>query len=69
VIFHRANINAIFNLTEPGEHPHCGDGILDSGFSYTPELFMHQKGGHQGDFRPLLLIFHKYLSLTLVGKT
>jgi len=33
------NVRAIFNLEEPGEHPSCGDGIVDMkvGFSYTPE--------------------------------
>jgi len=34
-------ISAIFNLTEPGEHPYCGCGILDaSGFPYSPEKLM-----------------------------
>jgi len=38
--FERKGINAILNLQEPGEHPHCGDGILaQSGFSYLPEEF------------------------------
>jgi hypothetical protein len=35
------DIVAIFNLTEAGEHPYCGCGIIDdSGFSYTPEKVM-----------------------------
>ena len=34
-------ITAVFNLTEPGEHPFCGHGILtSSGFPYHPEAFM-----------------------------
>ncbi len=34
-------ITAVFNLTEPGEHPYCGTGILaDSGFPYSPEKLM-----------------------------
>jgi protein tyrosine phosphatase domain-containing protein 1 len=38
--FKEYNVKAIFNLQEPGEHAHCGDGIVDMkiGFSYTPEL-------------------------------
>lgn len=36
-----ARITAVFNLTEPGEHPYCGSGILEaSGFPYTPEKLM-----------------------------
>lgn len=35
------NIVAVFNLTEPGEHPYCGHGNLKtSGFPYQPELLM-----------------------------
>lgn len=34
-------ITAVFNLTEPGEHPYCGPGLLSSGFPYTPEKLMH----------------------------
>ncbi len=34
-------ITAVFNLTEPGEHPYCGSGILTaSGFPYSPEKLM-----------------------------
>ena len=34
------NIQAIFCLQEPGEHPYCGDGInKKSGLSYLPEEF------------------------------
>jgi len=34
-------VKAIFNLEEPGEHPYCGDGIIDKiGFSYSPENLM-----------------------------
>jgi hypothetical protein len=34
-------VTAIFNLTEPGEHPYCGFGVLESsGFPYSPELCM-----------------------------
>lgn len=36
-------MTAIFNLTEPGEHPHCGDGLEKiSGFPYLPETFMRE---------------------------
>ncbi|CAK4153780.1 unnamed protein product [Aphanomyces euteiches] len=35
--FHKLGIKAIFNLTIPGEHPHCGDGLVASGFPYDPE--------------------------------
>ena len=38
------NITAIFNLTEPGEHPYCGFGLKTSGFPYTPERFMISGG-------------------------
>ena len=39
----RKGVTAIFNLTEPGEHPHCGDGLeKTSGFPYLPESFMRE---------------------------
>lgn len=38
--FQKHGITAIFNLTESGEHPWCGDGLLPNGFTYTPERFM-----------------------------
>jgi hypothetical protein len=39
--FKKNNIVAIFNLTEPGEHPYCGYGQLGpSGFPYSPEKLM-----------------------------
>eukprot|EP01039_Chlorochromonas_danica_P000527 gene527-566_t len=35
-------VTAVFNLTEPGEHPYCGTGNLAiSGFPYSPEKLMH----------------------------
>lgn len=38
--FKKEHIMAIFCLQEPGEHPHCGDGIhQSSGLSYLPEEF------------------------------
>ncbi|EQC36753.1 hypothetical protein SDRG_06188 [Saprolegnia diclina VS20] len=42
--FQRLKIKAVFNLTMPGEHPHCGDGNGPSGFPYDPEmdLMAHQ---------------------------
>ncbi|CBJ29564.1 conserved unknown protein [Ectocarpus siliculosus] len=41
--FKRKGVTAIFNLTEPGEHPHCGDGLEKaSGFPYLPETFMRE---------------------------
>jgi hypothetical protein len=37
-------IAAVFNLTLPGEHPYCGDGLGTSGFPYDPEKdFMAEK--------------------------
>ena len=39
--FKKANITAVFNLTEPGEHPYCGDGVIPgTGFPYSPEKLM-----------------------------
>lgn len=44
-------ITAIFNLTEPGEHPYCGCGTLPaSGFPYVPETVM-AKGGIFSSFQ------------------
>ena len=34
--FKEAGVAAVVNLQEYGEHPWCGAGITDSGFSYTP---------------------------------
>lgn len=31
------------NLQEKGEHPLCGDGITECGYSYNPEYFMDNK--------------------------
>jgi hypothetical protein len=34
-------ITAVFNLTQPGEHPFCGPGIIhETGFPYNPEDLM-----------------------------
>ena len=42
--FKKEGIVAVFNLQEPGEHPYCGDGIINkTGFSYTPELLMNNQ--------------------------
>jgi hypothetical protein len=39
--FKTHNIVAVFNLTEPGEHPFCGYGNTKvSGFPYNPETLM-----------------------------
>ncbi|KAG5190341.1 hypothetical protein JKP88DRAFT_299012 [Tribonema minus] len=39
--FKAAGITVVLNLTEPGEHPHCGDGLeASSGFPYLPETLM-----------------------------
>ena len=39
--FQSHNIVAVFNLSEPGEHPFCGYGNLkSSGFPYDPEKLM-----------------------------
>lgn len=36
-------MTAVFNLTEAGEHPYCGDGLEESsGFPYLPETFMRE---------------------------
>eukprot|EP00743_Colponemidia_sp_Colp-15_P008999 GILK01009820.1.p1 GENE.GILK01009820.1~~GILK01009820.1.p1 ORF type:complete len:635 (-),score=87.68 GILK01009820.1:167-2071(-) len=37
--FKRHNIHAVINLQEPGEHPYCGDGLVQGGFTYRPEEF------------------------------
>jgi hypothetical protein len=37
--FKKHGIGAIINLQLAGEHPHCGDGINPSGFSYNSEDF------------------------------
>ena len=43
--FKRYGIGSVFNLQEPGEHAICGPGIKPiTGFSYTPEIFMHNDG-------------------------
>jgi hypothetical protein len=38
--FEECKIGAVFNLTQPGEHPLCGHELLASGFSYNPEDLM-----------------------------
>lgn len=39
--FIQNNVLAVFNLTEPGEHPYCGcSGLQSSGFPYSPEILM-----------------------------
>lgn len=38
--FKELGIGAVLNLQEQGEHKACGDGLVDSGFSYDPEAFM-----------------------------
>jgi hypothetical protein len=53
----KKKITAVFNLTEPGEHPYCGTGILhDCGFPYTPEIIM-KAGSKLSDFPLFLLLF------------
>lgn len=39
--FKENKITDIINLQEQYEHPNCGDGILENGFSYDPEKFMN----------------------------
>ena len=40
--FNELGVTAVFNLQEPGEHPHCGHGIDHKvGFSYNPEELYH----------------------------
>lgn len=37
----KKKVTAVFNLTEPGEHPFCGCGVSNtSGFPYHPETLM-----------------------------
>lgn len=58
--FKRANITAVFNLTEPGEHPYCGPGVLPhSGFPYSPEKLMKA-----GSKTPRYLYPHQLNALT-----
>ncbi|CAM9155162.1 unnamed protein product, partial [Laminaria digitata] len=41
--FKRKGVTAIFNLTEAGEHPYCGDNLEESsGFPYLPDTFMRE---------------------------
>lgn len=35
-VFRERGIGAVFNLQQPGEHAHCGDGLCGAGFSYDP---------------------------------
>ena len=36
--FREVNLTSVFNLQLPGEHPYCGDGLLQNrAFTYTPE--------------------------------
>ena len=40
-------VGAVFNLTEPGEHPYCGSGLIEAtGFPYTPERLMAKGINH-----------------------
>jgi len=42
--FKSLGIVAIFNLQEMGEHPKCGDGVIQSvGMSYDPEEVMKEQ--------------------------
>jgi hypothetical protein len=37
----KKKISAVFNLTQPGEHPFCGPGLIhETGFPFDPELLM-----------------------------
>ncbi|PAA46867.1 hypothetical protein BOX15_Mlig026832g2, partial [Macrostomum lignano] len=38
--FKEQGIRAVVNLQEPGEHAHCGQPLVNGGFSYDPALFM-----------------------------
>ena len=45
--FTSLGIGTIVNLTEPGEHPYCGPGLVEaSGFPYSPEKFMARGINH-----------------------
>lgn len=59
------NIMAIFNLTEAGEHPNCGCGIIeDSGFSYTPEKLMSK--GSKLEYNFSLFMYHLLINLIIL---
>ena len=46
--FQKCGIKSVINLQVPGEHAHCGEGILSStGFSYDPEIFMRSNSTFQ----------------------
>lgn len=45
--FINLGVGAVFNLTEPGEHPYCGPGLIEAtGFPYTPERLMAKGINH-----------------------
>lgn len=45
--FVKHGVQHIFNLTEYGEHPHCGDQLVPGGgFSYRPEEFTEKGVGY-----------------------
>ncbi|KAJ3275392.1 Protein tyrosine phosphatase domain-containing protein 1 [Terramyces sp. JEL0728] len=52
--FTESRIFAVFNLQQFGEHASCGDGIIpESGFSYSPEIFMDNGVPECQQTRPL----------------
>jgi hypothetical protein len=60
----KKKITAIFNLTEPGEHPYCGTGILhECGFPYSPEIVM--KAGSKSSCRDFVFAYLLILYLSL----
>lgn len=55
--FRESRIVAVFNLTQKGEHPYCGYGIIPAtGFSYSPEKLMN--AGSESDGFILIDKFH-----------
>ena len=64
--FKRNGIVAVFNLTEPGEHPYCGGGNLkESGFPYHPEKLM-ASGSKDTSYSQKFLIRLRLISFILI---
>eukprot|EP00039_Didymoeca_costata_P003745 m.69445 g.69445 ORF g.69445 m.69445 type:complete len:787 (-) comp12056_c0_seq4:2575-4935(-) len=38
----KLKVTAIFNVQQEGEHAHCGDGLIEDKFSYTPDIFVKE---------------------------
>jgi hypothetical protein len=62
--FSQAGLTAVFNLTQPGEHPFCGYSLKASGFPYTPENLM--RAGSRCSCCPSLPALLHYVSYMLL---